>query len=156
MSDMDDIKKKVYKELKAVDLAESKDVETYPGKRPILYASDFSFSPPTDVWETEQMICVVMEIAALRLEDFFINYRDGFLVVEGERKQPVFDDQNRIIKYYKKELDFGKFLVKIKMNTRIDKEKISASYENGLLKINLPKNVRGKVKHDIEIPVKLK
>jgi HSP20 family protein len=153
---MDDVKKKIYKELKVIDVAESKDMEAYPGKRPILYVSDFSFSPPTDVWETEQMICIVMEIAALGLEDFFINYRDGFLVIEGERKQPEPETQDKIIKYYKKELDFGKFLVKIKMNTRIDKEKISASYENGLLKVNLPKNIHGKVRHDIEIPVKMR
>jgi len=153
---MDDIKKKVYKELKVIDLAESKDVESYPGKRPILYVSDFSFSPPTDVWETEHMICVVMEIAALQLEDFFINYREGFLVIEGERKQPEPDEKNRIVKFYKKELDFGKFLVKIKMNTRIDKDKISAHYENGLLRIELPKNIRGNIRHDIEIPVKMK
>jgi len=153
---MDDLKKKAYKELKSIDIPEARDIEAYPGKRPILYVSDFSFSPPTDVWETEQMICVVMEIAALRLEDFVINYRDGFLIIEGERKTPETDQENRVIKYYKKELDYGKFLVKIKMNTRIDKEKISASYKNGLLKVSLPKNIRSTARHDVEIPVKMK
>ncbi|MCK5453483.1 MAG: Hsp20/alpha crystallin family protein [Calditrichia bacterium] len=153
---MDDLRKKAYKELKSIDVPETRDIEAYPGKRPILYVSDFSFSPPTDVWETEQMICVVMEIAALRLEDFMINYRDGFLVIEGERKAPETDQENRVIKYHKKELDYGKFLVKIKMNTRIDKEKISASYKNGLLKVSLPKNVQPTIRHDVEIPVKMK
>jgi HSP20 family molecular chaperone IbpA len=153
---MDDLRKKAYKELKGIEIPETRNVEAHPGKRPILYVSDFSFSPPTDVWETEQMICVVMEIAALSLEDFMINYREGFLVIEGERKAPETARENRVVKYHKKELDYGKFLVKIKMNTRIDKEKISASYENGLLKVTLPKNIMPGPTPDVEIPVKMK
>jgi HSP20 family protein len=153
---MDDLRKKAYKELKGIDIPGTRNVETQSGKRPILYVSDFSFSPPTDVWETDQMICVLMEIAALKFEDFMINYRDGFLVIEGERKAPESDQENRVTKYHKKELDYGKFLVKIKMNTRIDKENISASYENGLLKVTLPKNIQSNVRHDVEIPVKMK
>ena len=153
---MDDLRNKAYKELKGIDVSENRNVESYPGKRPILYVSDFSFSPPTDVWETERMVWVIMEIAALQLEDFMINYREGFLVIEGERKIPESDQDNPVIKYHKKELDYGKFLVKIKMNTRIDKENISASYENGLLKVSLPKNIQSAIRHDVEVPVKVK
>jgi HSP20 family protein len=150
---MDDIKKKLYKELKTIDSAEQLEVESYPAKRPILYISDFSFSPPTDVWETARGIGIVMEVADLTLQDFSINYKNGYLVVEGERKQPQADREQPVIKYYKKEVDYGKFLVKIKMNTRIDMDKISAIYKDGMLKIYLPKNVRGKAKQSLEIPV---
>ena len=153
---MDDIKRKLYKELRTIDSAEQMDVESYPGKRPILYVSDYSFSPPTDVWETEKSVGVIMEIADLSLNDFSINYRSGYLIVEGERKQPQDDPENPVLKYYKKEIDYGKFLVKIKMNTRIDMDKISANYKDGLLRIYLPKNVGKKIKQSLEIPVNKK
>lgn len=153
---MDDIKRKLYKELKTIDSAGQMEVDSYPGKRPILYVSDYSFSPPTDVWETEKSVGVIMEIADLSLNDFSINYRGGFLIVEGERKQPQPDPENPIRKYYKKEIDYGKFLVKIKMNTRIDMDKIVANYRDGLIKIYLPKNVGRKSRQSLEIPINKK
>jgi HSP20 family molecular chaperone IbpA len=153
---MDDIKRKLYKELRTIDSAEQMEVDSYPGKRPILYVSDYSFSPPTDVWETEKSVGVIMEIADLNVKDFSINYRSGYLIVEGERKQPQSDPENPIKKYYKKEIDYGKFLVKIKMNTRIDMDKIIANYKDGLLKIYLPKNVGRKTRQSFEISVNKK
>jgi HSP20 family protein len=153
---MDDIKRKLYKELRTIDSAEQMEVDSYPGKRPILYVSDYSFSPPTDVWETEKSVGVIMEIADLNVKDFSINYRSGYLIVEGERKQPQSDPENPIKKYYKKEIDYGKFLVKIKMNTRIDMDKIIANYKDGLLKIYLPKNVGRKTRKSFEISVNKK
>jgi HSP20 family protein len=151
---MDDIKRKLYKELKTIDSAEQMEMDSYPGKRPILYVSDYSFSPPTDVWETEKSVGIVMEIADLLPEDFTINYRGGYLIVEGARRQPDADADNPILKYHKKEIDYGKFLVKIKMNTRIDMDKIVANYKDGLLKIDLPKNVGRKPSRSVEIRVK--
>jgi HSP20 family molecular chaperone IbpA len=153
---MDDIKRKLYKELRTIDSAEQMEVDSYPGKRPILYVSDYSFSPPTDVWETEKSVGVIMEIADLNVKDFSNNYRSGYLIVEGERKQPQSDPENPIKKYYKKEIDYGKFLVKIKMNTRIDMDKIIANYKDGLLKIYLPKNVGRKTRQSFEISVNKK
>lgn len=153
---MDDTRRKIYREFNVVDSAEGMEMEVYPGKRPILYASDFSFSPPTDVWETEQEVVVTMEIAALTLDDFKINYREGSLIIEGERSEPATVKEAKIIKYHKKEIDAGKFLVKIKMNTRIAREKINASYENGMLTVHLPKNVGRPAETNTDIPVKVK
>ncbi len=153
---MDNSRKKSYKEFHAIDSAESLEIDTYPGKRPILYASDFSFSPPTDVWETEESVVVTMEIAALTLDDFKIQYREGSLIIEGERREPAAGSKITIIKYHKKEIDAGKFLVKIKMNTRIAREKINAAYENGMLTVYLPKNVGRQVEKNADIPIRVK
>ncbi|MBN2364957.1 MAG: Hsp20/alpha crystallin family protein [Calditrichaeota bacterium] len=136
---MEDLKKQIYKEFNTVEGAENLEVETFQGKRPILLISDFSFSPPTDVWETEENVMVIMEISGLSLKDFAIRYRDGYLVIEGKRHDIREKDRVKIIKYYKKEIDTGTFRVRIKMNTRIMREKIRASYDNGLLTVTLPK-----------------
>jgi HSP20 family molecular chaperone IbpA len=150
---MSEEKSKVYKKFKNTGSDDLTEFEQQSGKRPILYVSDLSFSPPTDVWETEKQICVMMEIADLSQDGFFINYKDGYLVIEGDRHEPTVLKDSRITKYHKKELDFGSFKVKIKMNTRILKEKITANYRNGMLFISLPKNISKFVekKHQVRI-----
>ncbi len=151
---MENIKRKIYKEFHTVDSAENLEIDTFSGKRPILFVSEFSFSPPTDVWESDKEVTVMMEVADLTLQDFGIDYREGYLIVEGERKAPDTTQTGSISKYYKKEIDYGKFLVKVKMNTRIAREKITASYKNGMLIIHLPKNIMGKPSGKHTIPIK--
>jgi HSP20 family molecular chaperone IbpA len=41
------------------------------------------------------------------------------------------------------EINYGRFQRKVKIFTPIDKDKISATYENGFLKIRLPKKGEG-------------
>jgi HSP20 family protein len=153
---MENIKRKVYKEFQLIDTAERIEMEITGGKRPILYVSDFSFSPPTDVYESGDSVFVVMEIAGLSQQNLGISYRDGYLVIEGERKEPKTAKEIKVTKYHKKEIDYGPFLVKIKMNTRIDKEKIAADYKDGMLLVILPKNVSRMLAKNMEIPITIK
>lgn len=151
---MENIKRKIYKEFQAIDSANN--VEFVTGKRPILYVSDFSFTPPTDVVESEDSVYVIMEIAALPQSHLSISYREGYLIIKGERKESRLSKDVKVVKYHKKEIDYGPFLVKIKMNTRIDKDRISAEYKDGMLLVTLPKNVSRTVSKDREIPINIK
>jgi HSP20 family protein len=153
---MENVKRKIYKEFQVIDSSERIEMEPTTGKRPILYVSDFSFSPPTDVYESEEAVFVVMEIAALSQQNLGISYREGYLVIEGERKESKTTRELKITKYHKKEIDYGPFLVKIKMNTRIDKDKISADYKEGMLVVTLPKNVSRMQSKNMEIPITIK
>lgn len=151
---MENIKRKIYKEFQAIDSANN--VEFVTGKRPILYVSDFSFTPPTDVVESEDTVYVIMEIAALPPSHLSISYREGYLIIKGERKEGRLGKDVKVVKYHKKEIDYGPFLVKIKMNTRIDKDRISAEYKDGMLLVTLPKNVSRTISKDREIPINIK
>ncbi len=137
---MDNPKSKLYKTFKLDDSAVIDNYEHTPGKRPVILISDLSFSPPTDVWETEDRIYIMMEIAGLSLSDIAINYQNGYLFIAGERKEPAILKNAKIRKYHKKEIDFGNFKVKIKVSTRIRKDNITANYKNGILTIFLPKD----------------
>jgi len=151
---MENIKRKIYKEFQAIDSADN--IEFVTGKRPILYVSDFSFTPPTDVVESDDSVYVIMEIAALTQSNLSISYREGYLIIKGERKESRLGKDVKVVKYHKKEIDYGPFLVKIKMNTRIDKDRISADYSDGMLLVTLPKNVSRTVSKDREIPITIK
>ena len=153
---MENIKRKIYREFQVIDTAERTEMESPGGKRPILYVSDFTFSPPADVYESKDAVFVVMEIAGLSQQNLGISYRDGYLVIEGERKEPKTTKEIKVTKYHKKEIDYGPFLVKIKMNTRIDKEKIVADYKDGMLLVTMPKNVSRMVSMNLDIPITIK
>ncbi len=144
---------KIYKEFPPGDCARISDPEFRKGKEPVRFLTDLAFVPATDVWETDKDMCVMIEIADLRLKNFRITYHRGFLVIEGSRPEPRHMQDSEIIKFHKKEIDYGNFLVKIKMNTRIDHNRISARHKNGMLFVRLPKSAGGGTPGNVEIPV---
>ena len=127
-----------------------------PGKRPILLISDLSFSPATDVWETRKSIFILIEIAGISKDKLNIVYQEGIVIIKGERIEPDFRIKSQISKYYQKEVEFGEFKIKIKMNARIKSNKIQANYKEGFLFIELPKSKSDDKLNSIEVPLKIK
>jgi HSP20 family protein len=135
------------------DITENELLRTFEGNRPILFSCDTSFSPPTDVWETVDEIFIVMEIGGLNSRDFEINYSGGYLIVKGHRREKENLVHSSIVKFHKKEIDYGEFQVKIKMNNRIRESGISAKYLDGILAIILAKDTQSPKLESIQIPV---
>ncbi|GAB4380373.1 MAG: hypothetical protein Kow0042_30440 [Calditrichia bacterium] len=150
---MENIKRKIAKELGNIDSAGVKGSGENFESRPIYFISDTAFAPPSDVWETEDAIHIVMEIANLFPGDFTVEYVGGYLVIEGHRGEPSIVETAAVQKYHKKEIDYGDFRVKIKMNTRIDQQAARAVYKSGMLFITLPKQERAGEDTSVEIPV---
>jgi len=152
---MSDLKRKVFQEFQQNNGTE-KDTKSVSGDdRPILFSTDLAFAPPTNVWESDKEMVILMEIAHLGAGDFHICYNAGTLVIEGERKISGSSKESRVLKYHKKEIDEGKFRIDIKMNTRIVAKKISAKYENGMLTIVLPKDFRKPENGEVKVPVEV-
>ncbi len=122
-------------------------------KKPILFYAETAFSPPTDVWETPTEIRVVMELAFMAVENLQLSYEDGFLSVSGVRTPPSLYDREEMTRVYQKEIDYGEFQVKIKMNSRIQRSQIQAVYRKGMLLIRLPKISQEEAPGEVEIPV---
>lgn len=93
-----------------------------------------AWSPPTDVYETEENYIVRVEIAGMREEDFEIIAEDNYLWVGGSR--PDIPERRA---YHQMEIRFGKFETIIGLPGPIDLENAKAVYENGFLTVNLPK-----------------
>jgi len=92
------------------------------------------WSPPTDLYETEDAYVVRMEIAGMREADFAVSVEGNFLVISGSRP----DVQERRA-YHQMEIRCGKFTSAISLPHPIDLEKSSATYEDGFFVVNLPK-----------------
>jgi HSP20 family protein len=94
----------------------------------------YSWSPPTDVYETETGFVVRVEVAGMRQSDFSINIEKNYLVISGVRA-----DLPERRAYHQMEIRFGDFSTAIELPSGVDVEKAEAEYEDGFLTVVFPK-----------------
>lgn len=90
--------------------------------------------PPTDVYETDECAVVTVEIAGLTDGDYAISLNGRTLTVSGERRDPA-----EKLGYQQMEIRYGKFRTEVHLPWALDLEEQRATYEDGLLRITLPK-----------------
>ena len=93
-----------------------------------------AWRPPTDVFETEEAIIVRVEIAGMREIDFSIELDGRNLTIRGMRS-----DSTERRAYHQMEIRFGEFSIELEMPYPIEMEHIEAFYNNGFLRVSLPK-----------------
>lgn len=106
-----------------------------------------AFVPELNVYETEKEFQVTLALPGMNKEDIDISLENNTLVVSGERK---FEEENGR-RYHRVESRFGKFSRSLPLPDIIDSGKVSASYENGVLTVIIPKSEE---KAGKKIPIK--
>jgi len=101
------------------------------------------WSPPTDLYETEEAYIVRVEIAGMREEDFEVSYENSVLVISGARS-----DMPERRAYHQMEIGFGKFASAVGLRQPVEVENAAAEYDNGFLTVTLPKTRPNEVKVD--------
>jgi HSP20 family protein len=92
------------------------------------------WSPPTDVYETEEYYVIKVEIAGMRDEDFDVAFENNILMISGYRS-----DLNERRAYHQMEIRFGRFELAVEIPVALDIEKATAEYKDGFLTVVLPK-----------------
>jgi len=92
------------------------------------------WSPPTDVYETDNNYVVRLEIAGMREDGFDISVEDKFLTISGNR--PDVPERRA---YQQMEIRFGKFESVVGLPGPIDLDASRAEYKEGFLTVTLPK-----------------
>ena len=102
--------------------------------------------PQVDESEDESGFHIKMELPGMDQKDVDITLEDGRLTVRGEKKQ---EEEEKSKDFYRSERSFGSFRRVLPVPGDVDETKIQASFEKGVLKIDLPKTeeARKKVKH---------
>ncbi|MBN2571527.1 MAG: Hsp20/alpha crystallin family protein [Ignavibacteriales bacterium] len=95
-----------------------------------------NFSPRIDISETDDKIVIESEISGLKKEDLKITLQDNIITIEGEKKK---ESEDKGKTYIRNERIFGSFKRCFTLPTEVDNEKVDASFENGMLKIELTK-----------------
>ncbi len=105
-------------------------------RRSFMNVASGYWSPPTDIFDTETEILVIVEIAGMNKNDIELTYDNGYLVISGVRKHIC---PNRVNAIYRMEINSGRFLRKIRIDIDIVMKDIEAEYRDGLLRITIPK-----------------
>ena len=100
------------------------------------------WSPALDLYESGDHFEAVVELPGMRKEDIDISLHDGTLTINGERKRESNNGETaqRTGRYV------GTFRRSIELPTRVDASKVSAIYQDGILKVTLPKAEEAKPK----------
>jgi HSP20 family protein len=95
-----------------------------------------TWAPAVDIYETENELVLTAEVPGVEEKDVEIKIEDNTLTLKGERK---FEKETKEENYHRIERAYGAFLRSFSLPNYIDQDKINAEYENGLLKVHMPK-----------------
>ena len=95
-----------------------------------------SWAPALDIYETDQKFVVSVELPGIEPEDVDVSVEDSTLTIRGERK---FSDEVNEESYHRVERRYGSFVRSFGLPRTVDTDKIEASYDKGVLTVEVPK-----------------
>ena len=109
----------------------AKEERTVPGR---------FYVPTTDVYETEDALTVVMEVPGVGREDVAVELKDDVLRVEGRIDFAKYGGMEPVYTEY----GVGHWARTFALSDKVDRERIGAQLEDGVLTLTLPKTAEAK------------
>lgn len=106
------------------------------------------FVPQVDVLEDEKQYEIHVAVPGVKKEDFQIEFHRNQLSVAGERKEIK---KTETTKLHRVESFQGKFRRVFTIPENVDQTRIEASYEDGMLKVIMPKDEAANKKTSISV-----
>jgi len=106
------------------------------------FCQEFISFPQTNIHETPEAYHLELNVPGRSKEDFKIHVEQGLLTISFEKKE-----QNSATDDYKtlrREFEYKSFKRSFSVEDKIDVDGIQAKYENGILKLLLPKKEESK------------
>lgn len=111
----------------------------------------FSFAMPTvDVSEDDKAFHITADLPGMSEKDIDVTLSRDTLMIAGERREET-EDKDR--NYHFSERRFGSFRRAFSLPDGVDRDKIDASFKNGVLSLTLPKSAEAQ-KRQKKIEVK--
>ena len=107
------------------------------------------WTPAIDIAEDNDAFVVIADLPGLTKEDISINIKENMLTISGERKaEEKVEEKN----YCRTERRYEAFKRSFQLTDQVIADKITASFKDGVLTVNVPKAEEVKPK-EIEIKV---
>ncbi|WP_297453397.1 Hsp20/alpha crystallin family protein [Persephonella sp.] len=100
-----------------------------------------TWAPRVDVYEKDNKLIIEAEIPGAKKEDVEVKIKDNAVVIKGEVKKEA-EEKDKT--YYRTERFYGVFERVIPLPVEVKAEEAKASFENGVLKIEIPKAIEEK------------
>jgi len=108
------------------------------------------WTPLMDLYEDKERFVLKAELPGMKKEDIEISLHEGALSISGERKR---EEKHQESGVYREEREFGKFRRSLMLPKAVAADKVTATYQDGILTVSLPKTEEVKPKQ-IEVKVK--
>ena len=105
--------------------------------------------PRVDISESKDSYLIRAEVPGMKKEDFSLEVKDNTLTLSGEKK---FEQPAEGVEYRRVERVAGKFVRSFTLPELVKHDAIKATYQDGVLEIQVPKTEAAKPKQ-IEITV---
>lgn len=99
--------------------------------------------PLTNVYESKDEITVVAELPGVKKDDVAISLHENTLTLTGKRLVREYGKNAKIMRQEEPEGDFEK---KIRIPVKVKESEIKARFQDGILRITLPKAEEAKAK----------
>ena len=98
------------------------------------------YVPQADVYETEEALTVVMEMPGVDRKDVGVELKEGVLRVEGSIDFSKYGGMEPVYTEY----NVGHWARSFSLSGQVDRERIGAQLEDGVLTLTLPKTAEAK------------
>ncbi|MCA9995159.1 MAG: Hsp20/alpha crystallin family protein [Anaerolineales bacterium] len=110
---------------------------------PLLWKGEFPgrgerpFNPFVDIKETDEAVEVTAELPGMTAEDVEVTVKQNMLTLSGKKEMEKKEEKDN---YYRMERSYGSFMRTIPFPAdMVDMDKVEANFDNGVLKVVLPK-----------------
>ena len=117
-------------------------------KRPTISMPERGWTPQTDMFETEDEMVVIVDIAGILENDISVVLNKDILAIRGIRRE---DRRFKKRHYHHMEIEFGPFERILKLPSYVDQENTTAVYRSGFLEIKMKKSDSPKIRTEIRI-----
>ena len=95
-----------------------------------------TWTPSVDIHENENELVLSAEVPGIEDKDIEIEIENNTLSIKGERK---IEKETKEENYHRIERSYGSFSRSFTLPTNVNQDNIKAEYDNGVLRISLPK-----------------
>ncbi len=93
------------------------------------------WQPALNIYETEQAIHIVVELAGVDPNTVFVDVEPNIIRIEGVRE---FEPPAGLRRIHRMEITAGPFQIEATLQTLVDPDQARSEYHNGLLEVVLP------------------
>jgi len=105
-------------------------------KRPVAQFGSRAWQPNMDLFETEDMVVAILELAGINQDSLDLTVDQRALLVRGQRAPAT---QHQPYSYHHMEIAYGPFERALTLPAAVDTEQTTARVRDGMLEICMPK-----------------
>ncbi len=103
----------------------------------------FEGGPALDVYETGDSVVVEAALPGVKPDEIDVTITGDVLTIKGETKEDTTVEKEN---YIRRERRYGSFCRTVRLPGDLDTDNATAEYENGILKLTIPKKEEAKTK----------